>query len=160
MDLHACPECGDTGTDWLESLVDEEGVLGRRYHGTCGGCGREREFVFALPARPTPPRPGEQVTFGAAGEPSELFDAGQWMAIAELLILAAGLDVPADEQAESLGVAIGCVDEVLKFVPAGAEEPPGSAFWSVEGRVEWDRGRARFARSALDRRRAELAARL
>jgi hypothetical protein len=159
MDLHACPECGGIDVDWAESLIDEEGVLGRRYHGRCGSCGQAREFVFAVPERPVPPRPGEQVTFGAA-EPSELFDAGQWLAIAEMLALAAELDVPAEERLESLGIAIGCVDEVLKFLPEGAGRLPADVLWSVEGRVEHDRAPGRFARSALHRRRAELAARL
>jgi hypothetical protein len=160
MDLHGCPECGAVEVAWQASLADENGIMGRRYHGTCESCGREREFVFALPDRPTPPRPGEQVTFGAAGDRSALFDAGQWLAIAEMLTLAAGLDVPEDERAESLGIAIGCVDEVLKFLPEGATEPPPTAFWSVEGRVEYDRGPGRFDRPALEQRRADLTARL
>jgi len=160
MDLHACPECGDVEVAWGEALVEEDGVLGRRYHGPCARCGQPREFVFALPSRPTPPRPGQQVTFGALTDTSELFDAGQWLAIAEMMTLAAGLDVPEAERAESLTIAIACVDEVLKFLSAGVDEPPAAAFWSAEGRSEYDRDPGRFARAALHQRRAELAAQL
>jgi hypothetical protein len=160
MDLHACPECGDVEVAWGEALVEEDGMPGRRYHGPCGTCGRLREFVFALPSRPTPPHPGEQVTFGAFGDTSQLFDAGQWLAIADMLSLAAGLDVPESERAESLTIAIACVDEVLKFLPTGIDEPPAVAFWSADGRSEYDRDPVRFRRPALNRRRAELAAQL
>lgn len=159
MDLHGCPRCGAVDVSWQEELTDEDGALGSRYHGPCGGCGQPREFVFALPARPTPPRPGAVVTFGASGDTSALFDAGQWLAIADMLTLAAGLDVPAAERTESLALAIGCVEEVLKFLPAGASAAPGTAFWSAAGRAEHDRDRVRFTRDALDRRRADLVAR-
>jgi len=77
-----------------------------------------------------------------------------------MLELAAGLDVPDAERIESLTIAIACVDEVLKFLPAGADEPPAAAFWSADGRSERDRDPARFARSALNQRRAQLAAQL
>ena len=160
MDLHACPECGDVEVAWGEALVEEDGVLGRRYHGPCARCGQPREFVFALPSRPTPPHPGEQVTFGALADTSELFDAGQWLAIADMLEMAAGLDVPAPERIESLTIAIACVDEVLKFLPAGAGEPSAASFWSADGRSERDRDPARFARPALNQRRAQLAEQL
>ena len=160
MDLHACPECGDVEVAWAEALVEESGVLGCRYHGQCARCGLPREFVFALPPLPTPPRSGERVTFGALADPSELFDAGQWLAIADMLELAAGLDVPEAERTESLTIAIACLDEVLKFLPAGVGEPPAAAFWSADGRSERDRDPARFARPALSRRRSQLAARL
>jgi hypothetical protein len=145
MDLHACPECGDVEVAWGEALIEEEGVLGRRYHGPCARCGMPREFVFA---------------FGALADTSELFDAGQWLAIADMLEMAAGLDVPDAERIESLTIAIACVDEVLKFLPAGADEPSAAAFWSADGRSERDRDPARFARPALNQRRAQLAAQL
>lgn len=159
MDLHGCPQCGNVDVVWAEGLVDVEGVAGRRYDGVCPGCGVRREFVFALPERPTPPRPGQQVTFGAQDEPSTLLDAGQWLAIADMMALAAGLAVPAPERQESLAIAVACVDEVLKFLPEGAEEPPASAFRSGDGRAERDRDPGRFRRDALLRLRADLAGR-
>jgi hypothetical protein len=159
MDLHGCPQCGTVDVDWAEALVDEGGVTGRRYHGVCPGCGARREFVFALPERPTPPRPGEQVTFGAHRDPSVLFDAGQWLAVADMLAFAAGLDVPPEERRESLTIAIACLDEILKFLPDGSDEPPASMFWSDAGRAERDRDPGRFLRESLVRYRADLAGR-
>ena len=159
MDLHGCPQCGSVDVVWAEGLVDEDGVTGRRYDGVCPGCGARREFVFALPERPTPPRPGEQVTFGAHGDPSALFDAGQWLAIADMMAFAAGLDVPAEERQESLTIAVACLDEILKFLPDGSDEAPASAFWSGDGRTERERDPGRFLREALLRYRADLAGR-
>lgn len=160
MDLHGCPRCAAVEVDWAEALVDRNGSPARRYHGTCPGCGQPREFVFALPERATPPRPGAQVTFGAEGSASELLDAGQWVEIADMMALAAGLsDVTADEARESLAIAVACLDEVLKFVPPGAGQVPPAAFWTDTGRRFRDRSPERFRRADIEARRAALAAR-
>jgi hypothetical protein len=160
MDLHGCPRCAAVEVDWAEALVDRDGSPARRYHGTCPGCGQRREFVFALPDRPTPPRTGAPVTFGAEESASELLDAGQWVELADMMALAAGLtDVTADESRESLAIAVACLDEVLKFVPPGAGEVPPSAFWTDAGRRVRDRSPQRFRRADLEDRRADLAGR-
>ncbi len=156
MDLHGCTACGGVDVAWAEALVDRSGVMARRYHGACGQCGQEREFVFALPERPTPPRPGDYVTFGAAGETSRLFDAGQWVQIADMLTLAAGLP---DEDRGTALIAVACFDEALKFLPEGASDLPEEAFWSDEGQAFRVRSPERFRRDELLARRAGLAAR-
>ena len=135
---------------WLDELVDLDGVLGRRYRGRCGRCGAAREFVFALPARPTPPRPGEQVTFGPLDEPSRLFDAGQWLQIADMCAQAAATPgAPDDEILESLTVAIAAIDEVLKFLPPEADAVPLTAFWTQQGRAVVTQDEGRFRRGHL-----------
>jgi hypothetical protein len=76
--------------------------------------------------------PAGYPTFGGT-EPSELLDAGEWLWVADLT---AG-NVPADDRAEahrSLSVATAAVEEVVKFIPPGADEVPGDAFWSQRGR--------------------------
>lgn len=156
MDLHGCSACGGVDVAWAEALVDRSGVMARRYHGRCGQCGQEREFVFALPDRPTPPRAGEYVTFGALDETSRLFDAGQWVEIADMLTLAAGLP---DADSSSARIAVACLDEALKFLPDGAAELPSEAFWSGPGRAARARSPERFRRDELLARRAGLAGR-
>jgi hypothetical protein len=161
MDLHGCPRCGATAVSWADALVDRDGVLARRYHGACEQCGEEREFVFELPGLPTPPRPGAVVTFGAADDVSALFDAGEWLEIADMLTLAAGLtDVPEAESRESVAIAAACYDEVLKFLPEGADEVPAEAFRSEAGQALRRRSPVRFRRDDLVARRRELAGRL
>jgi hypothetical protein len=160
MDLHGCPRCAAVEVDWAEALVDRDGSPARRYHGSCSGCGQPREFVFALPEVGTPPQPGAGVTFGAEGSTSELLDAGEWVAVADMMVLAAGLtDVTADESRESLTIAVACLDEALRFLPSDAAEVPPSAFWTDSGRQFRDRSPERFRRADLESRRADLAGR-
>jgi hypothetical protein len=160
MDLHGCPRCGSPDTPWAEALIEADGALARRYHGVCAGCGDEREFVFALPEVATPPAPGARVTFGPAGSPSVLLDAGEWVTVGDMMALAADVPgVPADEVRESAGIGVACFDEALKFVPAGAGEVPDAGFFTDRGREFRDRAPGRFRRSELESRRADLARR-
>ncbi|WIM97992.1 hypothetical protein ACTOB_001560 [Actinoplanes oblitus] len=142
---------------WAASVVEADGVPARRYAGACEDCGVDREFVFRLPERATPPVPGSYVTFGADGDPSRLFDAGEWVAIADMSALASGLeDVPPDEARESATIAVACYDEALKFLPPGADRLPDAAFWSVAGREFRQRSPQRFHRDDLIARRDDL----
>jgi hypothetical protein len=148
MDLHPCPQCGDLAVAWREALVDRDGVLARRYAGACERCGADREFLFGLPDRPTPPQPGAPVTFGPHDEPSVLLDAGEWLLVADFCAEAAGATSGAAAR-ESLDVAVAALAEVLKFVPADADEPPPTAFWTDRGRAEHARSPGRFRRDRL-----------
>ncbi|MFC4116811.1 hypothetical protein [Nonomuraea zeae] len=129
LDLHPCA-CGEVDTTWRSGLVSVEGQLVSRYAGACGKCGTPREHLFGLPERPVPP--AGYPTFGGP-EPSELLDAGEWLWVADLT---AG-NVPADDPAEAvrtLRVAAAAVEEVVKFVPPGADAVPADGFWSQRGR--------------------------
>ncbi|GAA3567602.1 hypothetical protein GCM10022419_055510 [Nonomuraea rosea] len=128
LDLHPCA-CGEAATTWRSGLVSVEGLLVNRYSGACEKCGTPREYLFGLPERPV--MPAGYPTFGGA-EPSELLDAGEWLWVADLT---AG-NVPVDDQAEAvrtLRVAAAAVEEVVKFVPPGADAVPGDGFWSERG---------------------------
>lgn len=145
LDLHPCAECGSVETAWDHALVVVDGELTGRYRGTCSVCGREREYLFALPEREV--TPVGYPTFGGP-EPSELIDAGEWLWVAEL---AAG-NVPPDDDAEAgraLAIAASAVDEAIKFVPPGASDVPEPAFWSERGRLMREQEPSRFSRDAL-----------
>lgn len=129
LDLHPC-ECGSVETTWENGLVAVDGGLASRYWGACDDCGRRREYLFGLPERPV--MPSGYPTFGGE-EPSQLLDAGEWLWVADL---SAG-NVPvddADEARRTLAVATAAVEEVVKFIPPGADEVPDEAFWSQRGR--------------------------
>ncbi|GAB2925988.1 hypothetical protein ACFMQL_32280 [Nonomuraea fastidiosa] len=129
LDLHPC-ECGSVETTWENGLVAVDEGLANRYWGTCDDCGRQREYLFGLPERPV--MPSGYPTFGGE-EPSQLLDAGEWLWVADL---SAG-NVPADDAAEAhrtLSIATAAVEEVVKFIPPGADEVPDDAFWSQRGR--------------------------
>lgn len=142
MDMHPCDRCGGVDVEWESSLTEDGGVPVRRYRGACGECEASREFVFALPERPVAPDANALVFFGGA-EPSLLFDPGEWLLVADLCAQAAGADQ------ESIAVAAAAVDEILKFVPGGANVVPESAFWSTRGRTVYRQEPGRFERRRL-----------
>jgi hypothetical protein len=151
MDLHSCQRCASVETPWQGALADRDGTMIRRYFGACGTCGLDREFLFALPEHPVLPPTGSVVYFGGP-EPSRLLDPGEWMAVADLCARAASLpqgSAPTDESRYDLAVAIAAVEEVLKFIPAGADEVPESAFTSVNGHGAYTREPGRFRRRRL-----------
>jgi hypothetical protein len=159
LDLHPCA-CGSVDTDWAAALTDADGRPARRYYGGCGGCGRRREHVFLLPDRPTLPGASDVVRFGGP-EPSELLDAGEWLWVADLCAAdAARLPEGDPAVARSLATAVAAVDEVLKFVPGGADDLPADAVWSERGREVWRTERGRLRRSRLETFRRACQARL
>ncbi|MFC4584706.1 hypothetical protein [Sphaerisporangium corydalis] len=140
LDLHPCEECGSVDTTWENGLVDAEGALAARYSGTCAGCGTRRVHLFGLPEREVVS--ARFPTFGGP-EPSQLLDAGEWLWVADLT---AG-NVPAgdpDAARQALAIAVAAVEEVVKFIPPGADTVPGTAFWTDRGRLTRDTEPGRF----------------
>jgi hypothetical protein len=121
MDLHPCPRCRTAEFERANEVIEEPEGLASRYRGLCETCGRPRVFTFRLPEVILPPTPG-QPRYGD-DEPSQLIDPGEWILVADWYA-----------RSEVLGRAAAAVDEVLKFVPPGADEVPESAFWTERGR--------------------------
>ncbi|BCJ32409.1 hypothetical protein Asera_65170 [Actinocatenispora sera] len=146
MDLHPCQRCGSVEVEWKSALVDAEGELARSYSGTCT-CGALREFVFRLPAPGSVPASGDRYHFGGDA-PSELLDAGEWLWVADMT----ASDVPTDDPTaglNALSIAVAAMNEIIKFIPAGAEAVPDEAFWSERGRRVRDQEPGRFDRERL-----------
>ena len=155
MDLHPCA-CGEIRFPRTSSVITTpDGDLASRYTGTCPKDGAEREFVFRLPERVTPPPPDGAVEYGGS-QPSELIDPGEWLAVAD----AYARSVPADTAtlaadglvtARSMLVhAAAAVDEVLKFIPADADQVPADAFVTDRGRAAYTKEPGRFRRPRLE----------
>jgi hypothetical protein len=93
---------------------------------------------------------------------STLIDAGQWLEMAELYVeqaveaeQAATGTGDADLRAEALlawRFAVDVAGEVLRFLPAGADELPDTAFWTERGRAARRADPTRFTRAALQHR--------
>jgi hypothetical protein len=83
-----------------------------------------------------------------------LLDAGEWLLVSDLCAQAgsipAGSDAERSGARESMAIAAAAVTEVLKFVPAGAEEVSDSGFWSDRGRTVREREPGRFRRRRLN----------
>jgi hypothetical protein len=61
-------------------------------------------------------------------------------------------DVPTDDPTaglNALSIAVAAMNEILKFIPAGAETVPDEAFWSERGRRVRDQEPGRFDRERL-----------
>jgi hypothetical protein len=142
MDLRPCDACGHRGFTGDSAMVFVDGELCSRYTGVCPRCGTERAFTFRLPEEIRLPLERD-IVFGGP-EPSELLDPGEWLTVADL---AAGRPDPDDED---LALAAAAIDEVLKFVPAGAEEVPPQALRTEDGREVYEREPGRFRRVRLE----------
>jgi hypothetical protein len=149
IELHPCA-CGERAgldTHRLESGTDG---LVAVYEGTCPGCRTHRRFDFALdPELP----PGGK--FGGRSL-SQVIDAGQYLAVAD----AAARSVPADTSQldtdaraharATLARAIAALEEVVKFIPAGADRVPPDALFTPAGRAVYDAEPGRFRKLRLD----------
>jgi len=147
LDLHPCERCGSIDVAWESALVSAEGALARSYFGRCPGCGVEREVVFRLPDVRTQKNAADLVHFGGP-EPSELLDPGEWLWVADL----SAANVPVDgglAARRALAIAAAAMDEILKFVPPGADRVPAAAFWSERGLRLRDQEPGRFRRERL-----------
>lgn len=143
LDLTACA-CGTFDADWQHGTGLMDGELVSVYATTCPECAAEREYTFALPEHETP---GDYPNFGGT-EPSELIDAGRWLALADQL---AGT-LPANDLetvTQALQLAAAAVAEVIKFIPPAATAVPASAFWTAEGQATHTTDPARFTRPRL-----------
>jgi hypothetical protein len=154
MDLRPC-SCGNARFDRVSSVVQlPDGDLGSRYAGACAGCGTMREFVFRLP-RHVDPAAADEIRYGNA-EPSELLDAGEWLWVADRYAKAVPADphrLPEPDRGQArarLATAAAALDEVLKFVPAGASDVPSTAIWSTQGRRVYGEEPGRFRAARLD----------
>lgn len=150
MHLHPC-ECGEDDFDWHDhEIVSGNGWLVSIYSGECGRCGRSRSFEFALAPEPSPPPPAL-----GGSTPSQIIDPAEFLAIARRLAATVPADparVDDDEfhrARDALAFAIASVEEVLKFIPDGAEAVPAQAFRSVAGRRLYRDAPERFTRTRL-----------
>ncbi|MFI1992874.1 hypothetical protein [Actinoplanes sp. NPDC020271] len=155
MDLHECEICAEDEFDRRVDAVTVHGELCSRYTGACAECGNPREFTFRLPEETLIPDP-EEPSFGGE-RPSELLDAGEWLAVADAIAACTPAD-PAGLDAEERLLAhyeylkaAAVVAEARKFVAYGAEVVSPQALWSSTGRAVHHADPGRFDRRQLER---------
>jgi hypothetical protein len=91
-----------------------------------------------LASAPGASRPGRRLDFGG-DTPSGLLDPGDWLAVADRADLA-----------DDLPLAAAALEEVLKFIPPGADRVPLAAFRGDAGRESHAREPGRFERAPLE----------
>jgi hypothetical protein len=151
IDLHPCV-CGATLFDVRHHLRSEpDGSLAAVYGGDCPQCGLPRLFVFTLdPA--TPPAPP---AFGGPAA-SRIICPGQFALVSDDASRRAHADPaglsPTDHRASraNLELALAAIEEVVKFIPAGADAVPPEAFTSIEGQRLYASEPQRFRRYRLE----------
>ncbi|MGW3668900.1 hypothetical protein [Streptomyces sp. NPDC005141] len=149
MDLHACA-CGAEDFEREHRLDERDGVLIAVYEGVCPQCGRARSFAFRLTDELPPAPPA----FGGA-EPSRIIDPGEFLWVGDQVATDTGLRLlhtpPAERREQRAGsaFALAAVEEVLKFLPEGADRIPEELFTSERGREVYHKNPRRFERAGL-----------
>jgi hypothetical protein len=149
IELHPCA-CGDTHGPTEHRLESRGDDLVAVYDGPCPRCATARRFEFALDPEIAP---GSK--FGGA-RPSQIIDAGQYLAVADSAARSvpasvSGLDDRARQQARAqIGRAVAALEEVLKFIPAGADQVPVAALSSEAGKAIHRSEPGRFRKPRLE----------
>ena len=134
MDFHPC-SCGEADWSNLKQSLQMIGpTMASVFMGPCRRCGTPRLFQFHVLEPTAHPKDG---SFGGP-EPSAILDPGQWLEASDRWAKAVpgsakNLDTTAKRRAgATLQKAASAMEEVLKFIPPGADEVPRSAFKSDE----------------------------
>jgi hypothetical protein len=141
VSMQPCPNCASTGQtvqgSTVETVATVDGEQVWLLTARCPQCAEFHEYRFRFPAEPATPVDGHQ-RFGG-DEPSELFDAGQWLLVADAMLEDVpehpGELAPARRRAlrDRVDVAVAAVEEALKFLPEGGNAVSPFAFWSEPG---------------------------
>lgn len=155
LQLHLC-SCDypilDQVDHWLEK---RDGVFVAVYEGQCGRCSGSGRYEFELETR-------ERARYPAIGgsTSSRIIDPGEFLWLSERGASEVPVDVTGLSK-EELRVArylmqraVVMLEEVLKFIPEGADEVPESAFFSDLGRSLREESPERFHREEINTRLA------
>ncbi|MBT8225598.1 MAG: hypothetical protein KJO75_08895 [Dactylosporangium sp.] len=151
MDLQPCGGCGAEGFEWTDHYsADLDGQLISAFSGACPRCDTTREFEFVVSGDEPPPP-----AFGGP-EPSQIIDPGQFLALARNLAqLVPGdpANCPPDavvDATDAISAAVAAMDEVLKFVPDGADAVPSETLTSDRGKAVYAADPGQFRRMRLE----------
>jgi hypothetical protein len=158
VDSHPC-ECGalDFRSRRSATPLGEDFLV--EYAGKCVGCRRRRSFVFTMHAKVALPEPG---AWSELDEPSQLFDPGEWLRLADVFCepyvgdftngaaRERGTDEQERDRAMDLARAASAYDEALLFLPPGAAAVSGTLLRSAGGRWVLEHEPERLTREALE----------
>lgn len=155
MELHPCERCGEPDFPWsVHSAAERDGQRISTYEGDCPSCGTRRGFEFVVldPNLPPPVLGGAEPS--TIIDPGEFFELGEWAAGA----MKVSPDASPDEVGDAYDAALDAVattEEILKFLPAGADAVPEAAFTSGRGHAVRAADPSRFERARLEETLAE-----
>jgi hypothetical protein len=162
----AIGECSGHGVSITTVATFKEGSeWANTYAVDCPRDGKHWEFSFVSDAEPADAP--DRVVFGYGREPSRLVDAGQWYVVFSFYVSAvrnaqvrAGDALPDLDSGRAIvdwiDRARAAVEEILKFIPEGADRVPESAGWTDAGRHAYRAAPDQFDRTTLERIVTEL----
>jgi hypothetical protein len=155
MDLHPCERCGEPDFEWtVHEAAERDGQRISAYEGDCPACGTRRRFEFVVldPHLPPPGLGGAEPS--TIIDPGEFFEVGEWAAGALKVSPNASPDEVGDAYDAALD-AVATTEEILKFLPPGADSVPAEAFTSGRGHAIRAADPSRFERARLEEMLAE-----
>ncbi|MFF9015967.1 hypothetical protein ACF09C_23755 [Streptomyces sp. NPDC014870] len=150
MDLHPCA-CGSGDFDRQHRLEQHGDDIVAVYEGACRQCGTTRRFEFRMAEEIPPPPPA----FGGA-QPSQIIDPGEFAEVAGRISESVGIQLLNSPESEhyklrdAVAYTVAAYEEMLKFLPSGADSIPASAFTSEVGKARYRREPGNFDRDILE----------
>jgi hypothetical protein len=143
IELHPC-SCGETELASKHALVASGDDLVAVYENACPRCATPRRFEFVLdPEIP----PG--MKFGGA-KPSQIIDAAQYLAVADAAAKAVPAGATGSQAKLVMSRAVDALEEVVKFIPAGADRVPVEAMFTAAGKAIYLAEPGRFRKVRLE----------
>jgi hypothetical protein len=150
MDLQPCPHCGEAEFSWTRHEAGiRDGQKTSAYEGECPTCRAARRFEFiVLDPTLAPPALG-------GPESSQIIDPAEFLAVgdhaARLAVVGPGATPDEIADAHDAAVdAVAAVEEILKFIPPGADVVPETAFRTSAGVARLVANPMRFSRRTLE----------
>jgi hypothetical protein len=155
--------CSACGKGPFEAVGREPGDLDGRPGLTllahCKACQREEDFLFDLSDVDIGESadPDALPHINPTDEPSRVIDLSQWLVLFEAIAQAAAQQTDAAESRRLGYEAAQCLEEALKFYPAGDSEwPEESAFFHDETLARFHEHKHKYARTRLVELRGRL----
>jgi hypothetical protein len=133
--------CGSNRAAMARTELLIEGQLLTRLFGSCGACGRPREFFYRNLADRTAELPMDE-SWGLGGQASRLLDAAMLSGLSAAFEGIARGNIAADPAGQWYGIrhlltmAVAGFDEAYDALPPGADRVPPEALWHPAGRSQ------------------------
>ncbi|GAA2183581.1 hypothetical protein [Micromonospora lupini] len=157
VELRGCG-CG-SGQAMVEHELHQRGdELVARFTDTCQSCGAQQVYELALSAKQVRPP-----SFGGP-DSSLIVDPGEFLWTSDQAAAQVPVDISRLDQVQrkaamaSLQYAMAALDEVVKFVPVGADRVPVEAFVSELGQAMYRANPGRFTVTELEEQAASYLA--
>jgi hypothetical protein len=128
--LSTC-SCGQAYELVSQALTEIEGQKVDRIQAKCPVCKNEEEFLFDISGFFGDAERYRSLRVNPTSKPSRAIDLEGWTRLALFYMTLAGKAGAERDRIQAEYMAAQCLDEALKLIPAGKEQPPAEAFFST-----------------------------